>query len=318
MGVKEILEFVKIEHALFSLPFIFIGTVLANHPPDFEMNLILWVILAAVGARGLAMTLNRIIDRDIDAANPRTSGRHLATGALSMRTAWLLSALFLGMLLLAAKQLNEVALKMAWLPVLVFVIYPFTKRFTWLCHFWLGLCLGLAPAGAWLAIEAIGIGWPALTGMHYGYTDFLWYPEIFWISLGVLFWISAYDVNYARMDVENDRAQGIHSFPARFGVKATRNLSVMLTFAWLFCFFFAGIHETSTTRFAKYPLWLPAATIMAIINVYVMTEGGDGSEEDEEAMGKFQKKLFRTSLATGWVLFLSLSNKVYEHSMMND
>lgn len=318
MGVKDILEFIKIEHALFSLPFIFIGTVLARHPPQFEMSILLWIIVAALGARGLAMALNRIIDRDIDASNPRTAGRHLASGSLSMQTAWILSAVFLGMLLLAAWQLNEVVLKMAWLPVLVFVIYPYTKRFTWLCHFWLGLCLGLAPAGAWLAIEAIETGWPALTGLHNGYTDFLWYPEIFLISLGVALWITAFDVNYARMDVENDRAQGIHSFPARFGHNATRNLSVMLTFAWLFCFFFAGIHEVSNIRHAKYPLWLPAIAIMALANLYVMTQGAEAAEVDEEAMGKFQKTLFRTSMATGWVLLISLSNKVYESDMMLD
>ena len=92
----------------------------------------------AIGARGLAMALNRIIDRDIDASNPRTANRHLVSSDMSMQTAWSLSAIFLAMLLVGAWQLNEVALMMAWLPVLVFVVYPYTKRYTWLCHFWLG------------------------------------------------------------------------------------------------------------------------------------------------------------------------------------
>ena len=157
MGTKEILEFVKIEHTLFSLPFVLIGYILAYNqffydPSSSDLEWIrmdlLWILVAAVGARGFAMALNRIIDRDIDAANPRTSGRHLVSGSMSMNTAWKLSAIFLGMLLIGAWQLNEVALMMAWLPVLAFVIYPYTKRYTWLCHLWLGLCLGLAPAGA--------------------------------------------------------------------------------------------------------------------------------------------------------------------------
>ena len=123
MGTKEILEFVKIEHTLFSLPFVLIGYILAHNqfvdnlpPTEFSwltLDLI-WILLAAVGARGLAMALNRIIDREIDAANPRTSGRHLVSGKLTLSTAWILSAIFLGMLLFGAWQLNEVALMMAW------------------------------------------------------------------------------------------------------------------------------------------------------------------------------------------------------------
>ena len=140
----------KIEHTLFSLLFVLIGYLIAveqfNNPPEYDL---LWILLAAVGARGLAMALNRIIDRDIDAANPRTQGRHLASGSMSLRTAWTLSAVFLFMLPLSASLLNPVALMMAWLPVLAFVIYPYMKRFTWLCHLWLGFCLALAPAGAW-------------------------------------------------------------------------------------------------------------------------------------------------------------------------
>ena len=219
MGTKEILEFVKIEHTLFSLPFVLIGYILAYNQFFYESdssNLewirmdLLWILVAAVGARGLAMALNRIIDRDIDAANPRTSGRHLVSGSMSMNTAWKLSAIFLGMLLIGAWQLNEVALMMAWLPVLAFVIYPYTKRYTWLCHLWLGLCLGLAPAGAWVAVAADVHGWAAITGLEGG--DYLWFPTIFFISLGVALWITAFDINYARMDVESDRENGINSF----------------------------------------------------------------------------------------------------------
>ena len=164
MGLKEILEFVKIEHTLFSLPFVFIGAELAGDPSLAQLA---WILVAAIGARGLAMALNRIIDRKIDAENPRTSGRHLASGTMRLSTAWSLSGLFLLMLLLGAWQLNEVALAMSWLPVLAFVAYPYMKRITWACHLWLGFCLGLAPAGAWLGVQGSVLGWAAITGFHW-------------------------------------------------------------------------------------------------------------------------------------------------------
>lgn len=283
MGVKEILEFVKVEHTLFSLPFVLIGFLLANFEYSTQPEDLLWILIAAVGARGLAMALNRIIDRDIDAANPRTASRHLASGSMTMKTAYRLSTVFLIMLLFSAWQLNEVALMMAWLPVLVFVIYPYMKRITWLCHFWLGLCLGLAPAGAWVAVAADVHGWAAITDLH-------WYPEIFFISLGVMFWIAAFDLNYARMDVENDRANGIHSFPARFGEEATTRTSIQFTLLWFACFAIADpIHE----------IWfLAAAGLMALANIAVILA--------RERFADFQTTLFRVSMLTGWVLLLAL------------
>ena len=170
MDIKQVMSFVKIEHTLFSLPFIIIGFIIAAdqfYPADeFPYLDMVWILVAGVGARGLAMTLNRIIDREIDAQNPRTEKRHLASGSMSLRTAWQLAVLFLSMLLFGAWRLNEVALMMAWLPVLVFVIYPYMKRFTWLCHLWLGLCLGLAPAGAWVAVAADFHGWDAIFGIN--------------------------------------------------------------------------------------------------------------------------------------------------------
>ncbi|MCS5535478.1 MAG: putative 4-hydroxybenzoate polyprenyltransferase, partial [Candidatus Poseidoniales archaeon] len=226
MAVKGILNFIKIEHTLFSLPFVFIGAWIAGNPTAFQLT---WILIAAVGARGLAMGLNRIIDRDIDADNPRTSGRHLVEGTMSLNTAWGLCAIFLIMLLFGAWKLNEVALAMSWLPVLAFIVYPYTKRITWACHLWLGLCLALAPAGAWLGIVGGELGWAAITELH-------WYPTIFWISLGVAFWITAFDLNYAMMDIESDREQGIQSFPARFGQQHTLRTSVQFTLLWFACF----------------------------------------------------------------------------------
>ncbi len=291
MGLKEILEFVKVEHTLFSLPFVLIGYIHAHNqfidelPGDSSWISIdiVWILFAAVGARGLAMTLNRIIDRDIDAQNPRTESRHLVSGSMSMRTAWNLGLAFLIMLLFSAWQLNEVALMMAWLPVLAFVIYPYTKRYTWGCHLWLGLCLGLAPAGAWLALSADVHQWDAILDSH-------WYPTIFFISLGVALWITAFDINYARMDVESDRKQGIHSFPARFSEQATTRTSVQLTLLWFACFAIADPMDEI--------YFLAAAGIMAIANITVIIA--------RERLADFQTTLFRVSMLTGWVLLAAI------------
>ena len=276
MGVKEILDFIKIEHALFSLPFVLIGAWIAGNPTVLQLT---WILIAAVGARGLAMSLNRIIDRDVDGDNPRTSGRHLVEGTISLNTAWGLCVIFLTMLLFGAWQLNEVALAMSWLPVLAFIVYPYTKRITWACHLWLGLCLALAPAGAWLGIVGGELGWAAITELH-------WYPTIFWISLGVAFWIAAFDLNYALMDIESDRQQGIQSFPARFGEHHTLRTSVQLTLLWFACFAISNPVDEIT--------FLGTALMMCVINAGVIIA--------QNRLADFQKTFYYTSVLTGWVL----------------
>jgi len=289
MGTKEILEFVKIEHTLFSLPFVLIGYILAHEQFINELETskfgidLFWIIMAAIGARGLAMALNRIIDRDIDAVNPRTANRHLVSGSMSMKTAYTLCILFVSMLIIGAWQLNTVALMMSWLPVLVFVIYPYTKRYTWLCHFWLGICLGIAPAGAWLAVAADVHGWGAIT-------DYLWCPEILFISLGVMLWITAFDINYARMDIESDRENGVHSFPARFSEEMTTRTSVQLSLLWFACF--ALSNPMSEIWF------LGAAGIMSLSNIIVILA--------RTRLKDFQTTFFRVSMLTGWVLLAAI------------
>jgi len=291
MDAKQIFSFIKIEHTLFSLPFVLIGYFIALEQFDLPLGIeLLWILLAAIGARGLAMALNRIIDRDIDAANPRTEGRHLASGAMSLRTAWSLAAGFLALLLISAGLLNQVALMMAWLPVLTFVVYPYMKRYTWLCHFWLGLCLGLAPAGAWVAIAADVHGWNAVTGMFTDGTEYLWAPTILPISIGVMLWITAFDINYARMDVESDREQGIRSFPSTFDEKATTRTTVQLSLLWFACFAISDPMDG---------IWfLAAAAIMALVNIWVVLS--------REKFIDFQTVLFRASMLTGWVLLGAL------------
>jgi 4-hydroxybenzoate polyprenyltransferase len=292
MDVKQVLSFIKIEHTLFSLPFVLIGYILAHNEfvaTDTSGAFswiaadLLWILLAAIGARGLAMGLNRIIDRKVDADNPRTAGRHLASGSMSMQTAWILCAVFLIMLLGSAAMLNRVALLMSWLPVAVFVVYPYLKRYTWLCHFWLGVCLGLAPAGAWVAVAADRLGWAAVT-------DAQWYPTVFFIALGVALWIAAFDLNYARMDIESDRNNGIKSFPAQFGDSVTTRTSIQLSLAWFACF--AISNPMSEVYF------LGAAGIMSILNIVVILR--------RDRWADFQTTLFRASMLTGWVLLVAI------------
>lgn len=291
MDIKQVLSFIKIEHTLFSLPFVLVGYFIAidqfNITPGIDL---LWILLAAIGARGLAMALNRIIDKDIDAANPRTKDRHLASGAMGLSTAWGLAGAFLLLLLVSAGLLNQIALMMAWLPVLAFVIYPYMKRYTWLCHFWLGLCLGLAPAGAWVAIAADVHGWAAITGQFPSHTEFLWAPTVLPISIGVALWIAAFDINYARMDVDSDQEQGIHSFPSTFDDKATTRTTVQLTLLWFACFAISDPMDG---------IWfLAAAGLMALVNIWVVLA--------RERFVDFQTVLFRASMLTGWVLLAAL------------
>ena len=291
MGLKQITEFVKIEHTLFSLPFVLIGYMIALEQFDIDPGFdLFWILLAAVGARGLAMALNRIIDREIDANNPRTMNRHLVTGTMSVQTAWVLAGGFMLTLVISAGMLNHVALMLSWLPVMVFFIYPYLKRYTWLCHFWLGLCLGLAPAGAWVAVAGDIHGWAAITGEFSNHSEWLWAPTIFPICLGVAFWITAFDINYARMDADHDREHGIRSFPSTFSENAVTRTSVQLSLLWFACF--AISDPVSNVVF------LVASGLMAIANVFVILR--------REKFADFQITLFRTSMATGWVLLAAL------------
>ena len=191
---------VRLEHTVFALPFAYVGALLSvDGWPG--LGTMAWITLAMVGARTLAMSLNRLIDVEIDAANPRTAGRELPTGTLSHAQVIVLCAASLAVYLLAVLQLDPIVRWLWPIPVVLFVAYPYLKRFTWLCHLWLGASLGLAPVGAWVAI----------TG------------ELPWQSwaLGgaVCLWVAGFDLFYALFDREHDLAVGLHSWATRFGVR---------------------------------------------------------------------------------------------------
>jgi 4-hydroxybenzoate polyprenyltransferase len=213
---------VKIEHTVFALPFAYVGAFLAVGATPSGHDL-LWITLAMVGARSLAMALNRLVDAGIDARNPRTAGREIPSGQLSTLQVALFCAASLALFLVAVWQL---APKTHWLwpiPVLGFVIYPYLKRFTWLCHLWLGAVDGLAPVGAWVAI-----------------TNHLpW--EAWLLGAAVALWVAGFDFFYALFDEDVDRAQRLHSIVTRFGVRGAFAGARLAHAATVACLFIAGL-----------------------------------------------------------------------------
>jgi 4-hydroxybenzoate polyprenyltransferase len=189
---------VKIEHTLFALPFAYVGALLCRHDVPSAHDL-LWITVAMVGARSLAMALNRLIDAEIDARNPRTATRELPAGVLSHAQVRALCAVSLALFLVAVWQLQPICRWLWPIPVAGFVIYPYLKRFTWLCHLWLGAVDGLAPVGAWVAITG-RLPWPAWA-----------------LGAAVALWIAGFDLFYALFDRDVDRTQGLHSWATRFG-----------------------------------------------------------------------------------------------------
>ncbi len=191
---------VKLEHTLFALPFAYVGALLAVDGVPSGRDL-LWITVAMVGARSLAMGLNRLIDARIDARNPRTAGRELPSGRLSRSQVVTFCAASLAIFLVAVFQLDPLVRWLWPIPVAGFVIYPYLKRRTWLTHLWLGAVDGLAPVGAWAAITGT-LPWEAWA-----------------LGAAVACWIAGFDVFYSLLDLEVDRREGLHSLATRFGVR---------------------------------------------------------------------------------------------------
>ena len=213
---------VKIEHTVFALPFAYVGAFLAVGGAPSAHDL-LWITLAMVGARSLAMALNRLIDAGIDARNPRTAGRELPSGQLSVAQVAVFCAASLALFLVSVWQLAPLTHVLWPIPVAGFVIYPYLKRVTWLCHLWLGAVDGLAPVGAWVAITN-HLPWQA------------------WVlGAAVAFWVAGFDFFYALFDVEVDRAQRLHSIATRFGVRGAFLGARVTHAATVACLVIAGV-----------------------------------------------------------------------------
>ncbi len=225
---KAFLRLVMIEHSVFALPFAYLAALYAGFSVTRTVHwrAILLVTIAMVAARTFAMAVNRIVDRGYDARNPRTAQRELVTGTVSVRTAAVGSAVALAVFLTAAGLLSLLCLALAPIALVLFVGYPYGKRFTWLCHGLLGLAQSVGPIGAWLGV----------TG-HWSWPSVL-------LGFAVGLWIGGFDLIYAMQDIDSDRAEGVYSLPARFGgavALRTAAVSHVVTLG-LFAWFGAAVH----------------------------------------------------------------------------
>ena len=248
---------IKFSHTLFALPFALLAAFLAadGWPRAATLGKIL---LAMIGARSAAMAHNRLADRRLDAANPRTASRALPSGELSVRFVWVFLVCSVGLFVAAAASLNRLTLALSPVALVLLLAYSYTKRFTALSHLVLGLCLGIAPVGAWIAVRGSIALLPVLLG------------------LAVLFWTAGFDVIYALQDESHDRAAGLRSIPARFGAR---------TALWIS----AGFHATMVVLlFAVWRLagggfvFLAgiAATLGALVYQHAIVRPGDLSRVD--------------------------------------
>ena len=220
-GIQKILTYgrmIKFSHSIFALPFALTGAALAATRTGVTAQKIFWIAVAMVGARSAAMGFNRLVDRDIDARNPRTAGRELPRGLITSRAVAVFVAASSALFVYAAYRLNPLCFALSPVALAVVCLYSYTKRFTWATQFFLGLSLALAPIGAWIAVT--------------GRLDL----EILVLGAAVLAWVAGFDVIYACQDVDFDGSQGLRSIPQRFGLRksllAARLLHV-LAFALL-------------------------------------------------------------------------------------
>lgn len=199
--IRLFLELVKFEHSIFALPYAYIGALYALAPKWPTWRQLLWITVAMVGARSFAFVINRTADKAIDARNPRTAGRAVPAGRIKTWELAGIAMVVLAAFMVAVWQLAPITHRLWPIVLAAFLLYPYTKRFTPLCHYWLGLCLGLAPVGAWAAVGAP-----------------LSAPTPWLFGLAVLLWTAGFDIIYATQDVECDVRDGIHSMPADLGI----------------------------------------------------------------------------------------------------
>ncbi|MHB9036823.1 MAG: UbiA-like polyprenyltransferase [Armatimonadota bacterium] len=193
-----ILDMIKFEHTIFALPFALSSAIVAGRGiPDWRT--IGWILGAMVGARSAAMAFNRIADAKVDALNPRTASRAIPMGLISVGAAWTFTLVSAALLVFAAYMLNPLAFALSPLALAAVLGYSLTKRFTSLSHLWLGLCLGIAPVGAWIAVTG-KIGFPSMV-----------------LSAAVIFWTAGFDIIYSLQDLDFDKKMGLFSLPSRIG-----------------------------------------------------------------------------------------------------
>jgi 4-hydroxybenzoate polyprenyltransferase len=206
--LRTTLDMIRFEHTVFALPFAFIGALLAAKglPTAWQVG---WIVAAMVGARSAAMTFNRIADFDYDKLNPRTSGRALPRGTLSIEFAVVFTIAMSALLVFSAWQLNWLCFYLSFPTLAILLLYSYTKRFTSLSHIVLGFAVGCAPLAAWLAIRG----------------EFAWPPIL--LSAAVMFWVAGFDLIYALQDIDFDRKTNLFSLPSKFGIVAALRVSTL-------------------------------------------------------------------------------------------
>ncbi len=207
----DYLRMIKFSHSVFALPFAFTGALLAAEGIP-TLPQIFWITLAMFGARSGAMGINRIADQKIDALNPRTKDREIPSGVIGSKEALFFTAIAFLFFFLATYMLNPLCFKISPFALAVILLYPYTKRFTWLCHVVLGIAIAFAPFGAWVAVR--------------GTIDAGIFPLVF----AVLFWVAGFDLFYALHDIDFDKEQSLHSVPSRFGIENTLHMARIFHF----------------------------------------------------------------------------------------
>jgi 4-hydroxybenzoate polyprenyltransferase len=281
--LRTTLDMIKFEHTLFALPFAFLGAVLAaDGLPAWRQ--ILGITLAMVGARSAAMTFNRILDKDIDAANPRTAGRELPSGKLSVKFAWMFFIAAVALFLAAAFSLNWLAFALSPVALLSILGYSYAKRFTAFAHLILGWSLAISPTAAWIAVRgAIDSEVPLL------------------LSLIVLMWTAGFDVLYACQDFEYDRKAGLRSIPARFGIKNA---------LWIARLFHLQAFIVLLLLYAVTGLgWLALAGVLAVgallVYQHTLVKPND--------LSRMNAAFFTTNAFVSVILFLTFGGAVFFH-----
>ncbi len=226
--LNQILSMIKFEHSIFALPFAYIGMLLSNH---YTLKVFILITIAMISARSAAMALNRIIDYKIDSQNPRTKNRELPRGVVKLTEAWVFTILSLIVFELSAYLLNPLAFKLSFIALFFLLTYSYTKRFTWLCHIYLGLTDAIAPLGGFVGAA--------------GFLDI----NILYLALFVAFWIGGFDILYALQDLEFDLQNGIYSIPVKFGPDIARIIAALFHLI-AFCFLLLTIYVYKLNFFA--------------------------------------------------------------------
>jgi 4-hydroxybenzoate polyprenyltransferase len=234
---------IRFSHSVFALPFALSSAVIAAGT-GISGRQVAWILVAMVGARSAAMGFNRLADQTFDARNPRTAGRELPRGAISRGEVWVFVAASAATLVVAAAMLNPLCLALSPVALLIVFGYSYTKRFTALSHVFLGLALAIAPMGAWLAIRGRFEAPPVVLG------------------LAVLFWVAGFDTIYACQDEAFDRAEGLHSLPARLGTRRA------LVLARLFHVIAVALLAAVYALAPLHPLYLAGVAVVAGLLIY--------------------------------------------------